>query len=269
MFGHIYYHGVIRKYVALFGTLFNDIHLNRYDAESDFTQTVKVPINYGPREKVLARVVSDPELNRMPAIQLPRMTFEISSMSYANARKLNTLGKRYKQDNTDTSKLSYQYNPVPYDIQFRLSIIVKNADDGANIVEQILPFFTPEWTTTVEIIPEMNFTVDVPVVLNSVNVEDDYEGNFETRRSLIWTLDFTMKAYVFGPVRKSGIIKFANTNIYNSLSSPNTHLTSVDTRPGLTANGTPTSDAELTVPISEIESGDNYGFIITVTNPNL
>lgn len=269
MFGHTYYHGVVRKYVALFGTLFNEIYLNRYDPDSDFTQSVKVPINYGPREKVLARVVSDPELNKMPAIQLPRMTFEIASMSYASNRKLNTIGRRQKQDASDPNKLSYQYNPVPYDIGFTLSIIVKNADDGANIVEQILPFFTPEWTTTVEIIPEMDVTVDIPVILNSVDVQDDYEGDFVTRRSLIWTLNFTMKAYVFGPVRKSGVIKFANTNIYNSTSSPNTYLSSTDVRPGLTANGTPTSNSELTVALNQIESSDDYGFIITVTNPNL
>jgi hypothetical protein len=269
MFGHTYYHGVIRKYVALFGTLFNDVYVNRYDSKSDMTQSVKVPINYGPREKVLARVVSDPELNKMPAIQLPRMTFEITNMSYASSRKLNTLGKRYKQDTTDANKLLYQYNPVPYDISFTLSVIVKNADDGANIIEQILPFFTPEWTTTVHIIPEMDITVDIPVVLNSVEVQDDYEGNFETRRSLIWTLNFTMKAYVFGPVRKSSIIKFANTNIYDTTSAPNTHLSSVDVRPGLTANGTPTSDAELTISLNEIESIDDYGYIKTVTNPNL
>jgi len=267
MFGHTYYHGVVRKYVALFGTLFNDIYLNRYDADTDINQSVKVPINYGPREKVLARVVSDPELNKMPAIQLPRMTFEIASMSYASTRKLNTLGKRYKQDASDLNKLSYQYNPVPYDIGFTLSIIVKNAEDGANIVEQILPFFTPEWTTTVELIPEMDITVDIPVVLNSVDVQDDYEGDYVTRRSLIWTLNFTMKAYVFGPVRKSGVVKFANTNIYDNTSTPNLHLSSIDTRPGLTANGTPTSNAELTIALGEIDSNDNYGYIITVTKP--
>lgn len=268
MFGHTYYHGVIRKYVALFGTLFNEVYVNRYDPDSQSTRSIKVPITYGPREKVLARITSDPELNRMPAIQLPRMTFEIADISYASTRKLNTVGRRVKLDATDPNKYNYQYNPVPYDINFVLSVIVKNADDGANIIEQILPFFTPEWTTTVEIIPEMDMTVDVPVVLNNVSVQDDYEGDFVTRRSLIWTLNFTMKAYVFGPVRKSGIIKFANTNIYDSTST-NNHLTTVDTRPGLTANGTPTSNAELTVALSNIDANDEYGFIITVTNPNL
>ena len=269
MFGHTYYHGVVRKYVALFGTLFNEIYINRRDATSDYIQTVKVPINYGPREKVLARLTADPDLDKMPAIQLPRMTFEISDMSYASSRKLNTLGKRYKTDSTNTNNLLYQYNPVPYDIGFTLSIIVKNADDGANIVEQILPFFTPEWTTTVELIPEMDFIADIPVILNSVSVQDDYEGDYVTRRSLIWTLNFTMKAYVFGPVRKSGVVKFANTNIYDSTSTPNTYLSTIDTRPGLTANGTPTSNSELTVALNQIESSDDYGFIITVTNPNL
>lgn len=269
MFGHTYYHGVIRKYVALFGTLFNDVYVNRYEVASGMTNSVKVPITYAPVEKVLARVTADPELNRMPAIQLPRMTFEITDMSYASSRKLNTVGKRVKVDSTDSSKISHQYNPVPYDINFTLSIIVKNADDGANIVEQILPFFTPEWTTTVEIIPEMDLVIDVPVILNNISLRDDYEGDFLTRRSLVWTLNFTMKAYVFGPVRKSGIIKFANTNLYDTTITPNTHLSSIDVRPGLTANGTPTSNAQLTVALNDIDAEDNYGFIITVANPNL
>lgn len=267
MFGHTYYHGVIRKYVALFGTLFNEVYINRYDSDSQVTRTSKVPITYGPREKVLARLTSDPELNRMPAIQLPRMTFEIADITYASSRKLNTIGKRVKLDASETNKYNYQYNPVPYDINFVLSIIVKNADDGANIIEQILPFFTPEWTTTVEIIPEMEMTVDIPVVLNNVSLQDDYEGDFVARRSLIWTLNFTMKAYVFGPIRKNGIIKFANTNFFDSTST-NNHLSSIDTRPGLTANGSPTSNSELTVSIDSIDASDNYGFVITVTNPN-
>lgn len=268
MFGHVYYHSLIRKYVAVFGTLFNDVYLNRYDANSMMTTSIKVPISYGPREKVLARALADPNLNRMPSITLPRMSFEMTSLSYAANRKLNTLGKRVKKDTENPNKLQYQYNPVPYDISFTLSVITKHADEGANIVEQILPFFTPEWTTTVEIIPDMDYIVDIPVVLDRVTCSDEYEGDFINRRAIIWTLDFTMKAYVLGPIRKQNIIKFANTNVYNYTTSPNTHLSSVDVRPGLLSNGAPTTNSAASISIDLIDTDDNYGYIVTVTNPN-
>ena len=266
MFGHTFYHGLIRKYVTLFGTLFNDVYINIPD-ESDINEirTIKVPVSYGPREKVLARVTADPNLNRMPSIVLPRMSFEMGTISYAPERKLNTVGKRHARDPESASKLKYVYNPVPYDISFTLSIIVKNAEDGTRIVEQILPFFTPEWTTTVELIPDMDIIVDVPLVLNSINVEDDYEGEYDKRRSIIWTLGFTMKAYMYGPIRKSGVVKFANTNFYSAITS-NTLLTSVDIRPGLTANGTPTANSAESVGITYINAEDDYGYIVTRTD---
>jgi hypothetical protein len=201
-------------------------------------------------------------------VTLPRIGFEITSLQYDASRKLVPM-QTVKSINTDDTGTRFAFVSTPYNIGISMSVFAKNQDDALQIVEQILPFFTPEWTTTVHIIPEMDITVDIPVGLNSVEVQDDYEGNFETRRSLIWTLNFTMKAYVFGPVRKSSIIKFANTNIYDTTSAPNTHLSSVDVRPGLTANGTPTSDAELTISLNEIESIDDYGYIKTVTNPNL
>jgi hypothetical protein len=268
MFGHTYYHSLIRKYVTLFGTLFNDIYINHPDDPHNVTRTIKVPISYGPKEKVLARLTADPSLNRMPAIVLPRMSFEIKDMQYAPDRKLNTVGKRYATDASDSSKIKYQYNPVPYDIDFTLSIMVKNADDGTRIVEQILPFFTPEWTTTVELIPELSIVMDIPLVLNDVSVEDDYEGDFENRRSLIWTLNFTMKAYLYGPVRRGTIIKFANTNLFNSLVA-NDQLATINTRPGLTANGQPTSSANSSVDVVYIFPGDDYGYIITKNDPLL
>jgi len=263
MFGHVYYFGLLRKYVALFGTLFNDIYLNRVDSISGMKSSIKVPISYGPRDKILARAIGDPDLNRMPSITLPRMSFEISSLSYATNRKLNTIGKRVVQDTSNTS-LNFQYNPVPYDISFTLSVITKNNEEGSNIVEQILPFFTPEWTTTVEIIPEMNYIVDIPVILERISCDDRYEGDFLNRRAVIWTLDFMMKTYIIGPIRKSKIIKFANSTLYDSLS--NSALIGVDVRPGLLANGSPTSNSEQTVSIDLIDSDDDFGYIVTVTD---
>ena len=266
MFGHDYYYGSIRKYVALFGTLFNDIHVIRDNTSRNLKQTIKVPVTYGPREKVLARLTQDPDLNRMPAITLPRMSFEITNVSYAASRKLNTVGRRVAQNQDYPSKLNYAYNPVPYDIAFTLSIIVKNADDGAQIVEQILPFFTPEWTTTVELIPELNAVYDIPLVLNDVRSEDNYDGgDFLANRTLIWTLSFTMKAYFFGPVRKTNIIKFANTNVFSTLTATTPDLT-IRHEPGLTANGQPTSNASLSVDATYIYPDDDYGYITTITD---
>jgi len=266
MFGHTFYHGLIKKYVSLFGTLFNDVYINiPDDADTNQIRTIKVPISYGPREKVLARVTADPALNRMPAVVLPRMSFEMGSIAYAPDRKLNTLGKRASIDALSVDRLKYVYNPVPYDISFTLSIMVKNAEDGTRIVEQILPFFTPEWTTTVELLPDMDITADIPLVLNSIDVQDDYEGDFDKRRAIVWTLGFTMKVYMYGPVRRGAIVKFANTNFYTSTTA-NVQVSSSDIRPGLTANGEPTTSSANSVGIAYIDAQDNYGYIVTRTD---
>lgn len=276
MFGHTFYHNVIRKYIILFGTLFNDIHITRSNSSGTQIDLIKVPLSYAPKEKILSRVDADPDIDRQAAVVLPRLAFEMQSMEYDGTRKLPTTIKRVTADADYPSKLTYQYVPVPYNLKFKLYIFVKNAEDGTKIVEQILPFFTPDWTSTIELIPEMSITADIPIVLNSIDTEDSYTGNFETRRSLIWTLDFTLKGYVYGPVRKTGIIKFANTNFYapsSSVMNANGDLTSavgnsnpeerVTVRPGLTANGTPTSNLSLSVALSDIEATDNWGYIIT------
>lgn len=264
MFGHTYYHGTIRKYVVLFGTLFNDIYITRPDPTHNRNLTVKVPVNYGPKDKVLARLTADPNLDRMPSIQLPRISFQINDLTYAADRKLNTIGKKYKQDISNADNLKYLYNPVPYDIRFSMSVITKNADDATRIVEQILPFFTPEWTTTVQLIPELDIILDIPIILNDVNVNDSYEGSFEDKsRVLTWDFVFTLKGYLFGPVRKNGVIKFANTQIYNSLSA-NQALTSVDVYPGLTSNGAPTSNSSATISRDNIYPDDDFGYIVNI-----
>lgn len=258
MFGHNFYHSTIRKYVALFGTIFNDIHIQRSDS------IIKVPINYGPRDKVLARLEADPNFDR-PAVILPRMSFEITNIQYAAERKLNTLHRRAHVNTTDPDTIKYQYNPVPYDISFELSIMVKSTEDGTRIVEQILPFFTPEWTSTVELIPEMNIVMDIPIVLNRVSIDDQYLGSFEERRALVWTLGFTMKSYIFGPIRSSKVIKFTDANLYSNLTS-NTLVSTVSVVPGLDANGNPTSSNTTTIDAGDIYGDDDYGYIVTITD---
>lgn len=270
MFGQIWNHGTIRKYVIYFGTLFNDVWLTRDDSAGDRVQTMKVPLNYGPKEKFLARLEGNPNLDRPIALQLPRMSFEIINFAYDPNRKFSTIGKISSVDPLDPSKARYQYNPIPYDIEFSLYIMVKNAEDGTRIVEQILPFFAPEWTATLNINPELGIKYDVPVVLNSISQEDTYEGDFITRRAIIWTLNFTMKAYIFGPTRTGNIIKQAEVNIKipeagvsvddAPPTTPNT--IEITITPGLTANGEPTSNASLSIDKSEIKATDNYGFIV-------
>jgi hypothetical protein len=152
-----------------------------------------------------------------------------------------------------------------------LYVYVKNAEDGTKIIEQILPFFTPEWTVTVRLIQEMNITMDIPVILDDIGIEDSYNGNFQDRRALIWTLEFTVKGYIYGPIKKTAIIKFANTNFYIP-SVPDGQLSTavgntdpverVTIRPGLTANGQPTSNLANSISLSEIEADDDFGFII-------
>jgi hypothetical protein len=266
MFGHTFYHGTIRRYVVLFGTLFNDIYINRPDPKHNITHTVKVPVAYGPRDKVLARLTADPNLDRKPAIVLPRISFEMTDLRYAPERKLNTIGKRYVRDGDNANNIKYQYNPVPYDINFSLSVIVKNTDDGLRIIEQILPFFTPEWTSTVHLIPEMDITMDIPIILNDVSVDDQYEGAFDERRALVWNLSFTLKGYLYGPVRKAGIIKFANSSIFGTLGSTQS-LSSITTQPGLLANGAPTSDINQTISRDMIYPDDDFGYIVQFTEP--
>lgn len=270
MFGQIWNHGTIRKYVIYFGTLFNDVWLTRDDGNGDRVQTMKVPLNYGPKEKFLARLEGNPNLDRQIAITLPRMSFEIINFAYDPQRKMNTIGRISSIDPDDPGKSRYQYNPIPYDIEFSLYIMVKNAEDGTRIVEQIIPFFAPEWTATLNLNPDLGIKYDVPVILNSISQQDTYEGSFIERRAIIWTLNFTMKAYIFGPTRTGKIIKQTEVNIKipeNGLSvdeAPPTTPNSVEITitPGLTANGEPTSNASLSIDKNLIKATDNYGFII-------
>jgi len=266
MFNTTYYHDTLRKYVIYFGTLFNDIYVNR-EVDGEVTQTLKVPLSYGPKEPMLARLESDPNLNKPTAIVLPRMSFEMTSFKYDRSRHLSTVGKRGKTATANES-LKYIYNPVPYNIDFQLYIMVKSAQDGTRIVEQILPYFTPEWTATLNLIPEMAITHDVPVVMTDISMQDTYDVKFTQRRAIIWTLKFTMKGYLYGPAKESKIINTAKMNLYApyKIEIPQSILEgdpdeTLTIYPGLTANGEPTSNSSISVPISEINADDNYGFI--------
>ena len=198
-----YYNRTIRKVVTAFGTLFNDLYLVRYNkAGTTSYEKLRVPLSYGSKEKYLTRITSDPTLTKSVATVLPRISFELTGMSYDASRKHNSLIRNFSQS---TTGLKTQFSPVPYDFSFSLSIYVRNTEDGTQIVEQILPFFTPDFTVTVDFIPDMDPKYDMPIILNSVNTTTDYEGagSDGTTRLIIWDLEFTVKGYIW-PAVQSG-----------------------------------------------------------------
>jgi hypothetical protein len=267
MFRQTFYFGTIRKYVTLFGTLFDDILIERTDSAGDVTSLIKVPISYGPKEKMLARVLADPNIDRQTATPtLPVMSFEMTNISYDASRKLNTIRRTVVSD-SDANRMKYQYAPVAYNLGFRLHIMVKNSEDGTKIIEQILPYFTPDWTTTVQIIPEMDITLEIPVILDRISQEDTYDGSFKERRSLTWTLDFTLKGYLYGPIKKGAIIKFANTVNYTPTSSLVSGVGNTDptmyyaVQPGLTANGLPTANGSQSIDPNLITATSDFGYV--------
>ncbi len=220
MLGQYFYNESLRKCIIAFGSLFNDIYITRKNASGTDSQSMKVPLAYGPKQKFMVRLDADPNLDQKVAITLPRIGFEIAGFDYDPSRKLNRIIKRKKVANTSDKALkqmSTQYSPVPYNLAFELFVMTKNSDDGIQIVEQILPFFQPEYTVTINEVPEMSIIRDVPIVLNSIGYEDTYTGSFTERRAIIYTLNFIAKAYVYGPVATSKPITKAEATIYADL----------------------------------------------------
>lgn len=212
-----FYFQLTRKYVILFGTMFNNIifvKTNRLTGEEIERQ--RVPILYAPKEKYIARLQSDPDLTRELQIVLPRMSFDLTGVSYDATRKLNSMLKNPRA-NTASRAVS-QYMGVPYDLNFELNIYTRNIDDGTQIVEQILPYFNPDYTVTINSIPELGFLKDVPIILNSVSNQLEHEGNFDAVRYVTWKLEFTMKGYYYGPISHTNLIRKVEANIYNDTS---------------------------------------------------
>jgi len=208
-----FYNRTIRKIVVAFGSMFNDILLTRYSKDGlTAYEITKVPLSYGAKEKYLIRLQSDPNLTKSIATTVPRMSFDLVGMSYDTTRKQQTTLQNF---GFSSGSFKTQYAPVPYNFDFSLSIYVRNTEDGTQILEQILPFFTPDFTVTIDFIKEMDQKYDMPVILNSVSSEVDYEGDFMNTRLILWNLTFTAKAYIWPPVSTTGkLITSANANIY-------------------------------------------------------
>ena len=213
MFGNHFYHSTIKRAVSVFGTLFNNISIQRADGSF-----IKVPLAYGQRQKFIARLQQQAGLGLdgepRTAISLPRMAFELTSIEYDSTRKLNKKLHYKKANDDDPTVMIKQFAPAPYNLGFELHALVKNTDDGLQIIEQIMPFFTPDYTVTIHTVPSIGDKRDVPIILTGVTQNDEYEGDFETRRVLSYTLSFTMKNYIFGPVEESEIIRKVNVRTY-------------------------------------------------------
>ena len=213
----------MRRMTIAFGQLFNNIQIKRKDSSGSVIQSIRVPLAYAPKEKFLTRLDQQPDLdNREFAITLPRMSFEISTIEYDASRKLNRLQKFKKvKAASDGKVLDYNYMPVPYNISYTLNVFTATAEGGLQIIEQVLPYFQPDYTVTVNAIPGLDIKRDVPIVLNSVNYEDSYNGDYTTRRAVIYTLTFTAKTYLFGPAQTQKVVKTVQSDLYSDVDRNN------------------------------------------------
>ena len=239
MFGEHFYHKKIRNTVIAFGTIFNNVNIKRLDSSGNPLQNIKVPLSYSPKEKFLARLDAQQDLtgdDSKVAITLPRMSFEVTGYSYDGGRKLNKNQKITKvTTNADTTKMNNQYMPVPYNVSFSLNVYVANSDDGLQIIEQILPYFQPDYTVTMIEDTTMDTKRDIPFILNSVDYDDSYTGTLTSLRRIIYTLQFTAKVYLYGPISTSAIIKKVSADLYSDTGSNAPRVERVTVQPNPTS----------------------------------
>lgn len=195
-----FYHEILRKTIIAFGTLFNNISIQHKNENGEVVSVFKVPLAYGPIQKFLARLEQSPDLNKPVAITLPRMSFEFTGITYDASRKVTTTQTFLVKDSTDGRETKKSFMPVPYNMQFELNLMSKLNDDALQVVEQILPYFQPSYTLSINLLDTLNEKKDIPIVLENITMQDNYEGDFTARRVLIYTFRFTAKTYLFGPI---------------------------------------------------------------------
>jgi hypothetical protein len=257
-----FYHEILRKTVVSFGTLFNNISIKHKNNTGDIVSELKVPLTYGPTQKFLARLEQSPDLNKPVQMTLPRMSFEFIGLNYDPQRKVTSTQTFITSSTSNKSQEKKVYMPVPYNMEFELSIMTKLNDDMLQIIEQILPYFQPSYNLSVNLVEEIGEKRDIPIVLGSITMNDDYEGDFSTRRALIYTLRFTAKIYLFGPVSSASqdIIKKVSIG-YVSASSAGIEAKTggrdlqYSVEPTATKNYTGVSITTLT---SDVEKADSY-----------
>lgn len=270
-----YYRQSINRYATAFMSLFAEIYIQKQDSTGQTVNTVKVPIAYGPRQKWLGLLTGNPDLNRPVGITVPRIGVEMIGMNYAPDRKLNSTNQfvaNYSNASNipnqnvgagDPSSASFVYVPVPMDITWRLDIMTNNQDDASQILEQIIPVFTPEWVNRVRIVDELDIEFNIPIVFKSAGLSDSYgNGDNTERRILVWSLGFDMKAYFVGQPQTSKIIKISTVTA--SVTGSNNETYSYTSTPGMTANGQPTTNAAASISPLLINQTDNWGYAASV-----
>ena len=250
-----FYNEILRRTIISFGTLFNAITIKQTNASDDIVNTIRVPLAYGPTQKFLARLEQSPDLNKPTAMTLPRMSFEFTGLTYDGSRKVTTTQQYTVKDPNDGSESKKVYMPVPYNMQFELSIMSKLNDDALQIVEQILPYFQPSYNLTVELVDAIQEKRDIPIILENITMQDDYDGDFTTRRVLLYTLRFTAKTYMFGPATSAtkDIIKKSTISYLTGTDTANTQRSlSYSTEPRAIKNYT--GDAATTVSVDSTKT---------------
>jgi len=231
MLNQKFYWGTVRKSIVAFGNLFNNIHIDRRDDAGTVIQSLKVPLSYAPKNKFLARIAAQPEsFTQSFQTYLPRIAFEMTGLAYDPGRRISLVQQNRAANSTSTT-LNAQYAPTPYNINMLLYVYTKNQDDGLQIIEQILPYFNPDFNLSLNAMPALGIKNDLPVILDSISYEDDYEGDFTARRAIIWTLSFTLKLNFYGPINKQSLIKTTTVNSFTDSALSNkqqTFTSSVD-----------------------------------------
>jgi hypothetical protein len=218
-----FYHSHVRKAIIAFGTIFNQIEIKRKDTDGNYLQSLRVPLSYSPKQKFIARIAAQSDVEtRSTAISLPRIGFEMTGLTYDPTRRLGMVQKNVNTNSTYSDSVQTQYTSTPFNMTIAMYAFAKNQDDGLQIVEQILPFFNPDFTVSINDIPEMGIKRDLQILLDGVSYEDDYAGDFLARRSVIWNLNFTMKLNFYGPVSNQGYIKTAIAKTYTSMDTTST-----------------------------------------------
>ena len=270
-----FYNRSIRKIVVAFGTIFNDIQLQRYTKDGNTKKEIfRVPLSYGSKERYLTQITSDPTLTKSINVSVPRISFELTGMSYDSSRKQQSLIQNFALN--ANGGINTQYTPVPYDFNFSMAIYVRNTEDGTQIVEQILPFFKPDFTVTVDFITGMDQKYDMPITLNSVNTTTEYEGglNDGSTRLILWDLDFTVKSYLWPAVKTpkgligalnttTGLYGRANTNIFIDTQNRDAQRVTVDY-----ANGNNYFITAETIRVDRPDSNEITGKVVYFSNSN-
>lgn len=258
-----FYNRTIRKVVVAFGTIFNDIEVVRFKKDGTPQQRFKVPLSYGAKEKYITRITSDPTLTKSIATLIPRISFNLDGMTYDASRKQLSTLQNFGISNGEVNR---QYAPIPYNFDFSLSVYVRNTEDGTQILEQILPFFTPDFTVTVDFIQTMNQKYDMPIILNSVTNTTDYEGDMMTTRLIMWDLQFTAKGYIWPRVRTDGglIGEYSNTGGPNGTGGYGGAIINMYDDIGMNANSKIVT-IEVKPDPEDAAPDDEFGFSETIT----